>query len=140
MILACYFIEFFYGYALNQNVVCACHIEKLGGKITVHVFFYKYFVNHEVDTGVSGDVADRMGLMMKDIAQNIQVTAITHLPQVAAKGSAHFKVYKEDDEHATHTRIRRLSQEERIEELAVMLSGSKVDDAAKANAKSLLNI
>ncbi len=94
----------------------------------------------EVDTGVSGDVADRMGLMMKDIAQNIQVTAITHLPQVAAKGSAHFKVYKEDDEHATHTRIRRLSQEERIEELAVMLSGSKVDDAAKANAKSLLNI
>lgn len=93
----------------------------------------------EVDTGVSGDVANRMGLMMKDIAQNIQVTAITHLPQVAAKGDVHFKVYKEDDEHATHTRIRRLSHEERIDELAVMLSGSKVDDAAKANARSLLN-
>lgn len=94
----------------------------------------------EVDTGVSGDVANRMGLMMKDIARNIQVTAITHLPQVAAKGDAHFKVYKEDDEHATHTRIRRLAPEERVEELAVMLSGSKVDDAAKANARSLLNI
>ncbi len=93
----------------------------------------------EVDTGVSGDVANRMGSMMQSIASSIQVMAITHLPQVAAKGNAHFKVYKQDDEHSTHTRIRRLSHDERIDELAVMLSGSKVDDAARANALSLLN-
>ncbi len=93
----------------------------------------------EVDTGVSGDVANRMGKMMLDISRNIQVMAITHLPQVASKGSSHFKVYKEDDEHSTHTYIRRLTSEERIDELAVMLSGSKVDEAARANAKSLLN-
>lgn len=92
----------------------------------------------EVDTGVSGDVANRMGQMMLDISSNIQVMAITHLPQVAAKGVAHYKVYKEDDEHSTHTYIRRLTDNERIDELAVMLSGSKVDEAARANARSLL--
>lgn len=92
----------------------------------------------EVDTGVSGDVANRMGQMMLDISDSIQVMAITHLPQVAAKGAAHFKVYKEDDDQSTHTYIRRLTDSERIDELAVMLSGSKVDEAARANAKSLL--
>lgn len=92
----------------------------------------------EVDTGVSGDVANRMGQMMKDISKNIQVMAITHLPQVAAKGNSHYKVYKEDDEAATYTRIKKLSAAERIDELAVMLSGSKVDEAARANAESLL--
>lgn len=94
----------------------------------------------EVDTGVSGDVANRMGAMMQDISRNIQVITITHLPQVAAKGNAHFKVYKEDDDEATHTRIRELNADDRVDELAVMLSGSKVDKAARANARSLLNI
>lgn len=94
----------------------------------------------EVDTGVSGDVANRMGAMMQDISRNIQVITITHLPQVAAKGNAHFKVYKEDDDEATHTRIRELNADDRMDELAVMLSGSKVDEAARANARSLLNI
>lgn len=94
----------------------------------------------EVDTGVSGDVANRMGAMMQDISRNIQVITITHLPQVAAKGNAHFKVYKEDDDEATHTRIRELNADNRVDELAVMLSGSKVDEAARANARSLLNI
>ena len=94
----------------------------------------------EVDTGVSGDVANRMGQMMLDISKNIQVMAITHLPQVAAKGAAHYKVYKEDDAHSTHTYIRRLTDSERVDELAVMLSGSKVNEAARANAKSLLNL
>lgn len=94
----------------------------------------------EVDTGVSGDVANRMGAMMQDISHNIQVITITHLPQVAAKGNAHFKVYKEDDDEATHTRIRELNADDRVDELAVMLSGSKVDEAARANARSLLNI
>lgn len=94
----------------------------------------------EVDTGVSGDIANRMGAMMQDISRNIQVITITHLPQVAAKGNAHFKVYKEDDDEATHTRIRELNADDRVDELAVMLSGSKVDEAARANARSLLNI
>lgn len=94
----------------------------------------------EVDTGVSGDVANRMGQLMKSISENIQVTAITHLPQVASKGNAHYKVYKEDDDTSTHTRIKLLTDEERVDELAVMLSGSTVNEAARANARSLLNL
>lgn len=93
----------------------------------------------EIDTGVSGDVANRMGAMMRDIARNIQVTAITHLPQVAAKGESHYKVYKEDDEDATHTRIALLTPEQRVEALAAMLGGDHVGDAAMANARALLN-
>ncbi|WP_289769334.1 DNA repair protein RecN [Muribaculum intestinale] len=93
----------------------------------------------EIDTGVSGDVANRMGLMMRDISRSIQVMAITHLPQVAALGNAHYKVYKIDDEDATHTHIRQLDREQRIDEIAVMLSGSTVDAAARANALSLLS-
>lgn len=92
----------------------------------------------EVDTGVSGDVANRMGQMMRTIAADRQVIAITHLPQVAAKGACHFKVYKEDDDVATHTRIRRLTDTERRSELAVMLSGSATDATALATADSLL--
>lgn len=92
----------------------------------------------EVDTGVSGDVANRMGTMMQQISENLQVITITHLPQVAAKGESHYKVYKEDDTFTTHTRIRRLTDEERIGELALMLSGSADDEAAIANAKSLI--
>lgn len=93
----------------------------------------------EIDTGVSGDVANRMALMMKDISESIQVTTITHLPQVAAKGDTQYKVYKEDDENSTHTRIRQLSDEERIDAIAEMLSGSTVDEAARQAAKSLIN-
>ncbi len=92
----------------------------------------------EIDTGVSGDVAARMGDMMRSISRSIQVTAITHLPQVAAKGDSHFRVYKEDDEHATHTRIAPLDEEERVSAIASMLGGSEVDPAALAAAKSLL--
>ncbi|MCH5345904.1 MAG: DNA repair protein RecN [Muribaculaceae bacterium] len=93
----------------------------------------------EIDTGVSGDVASRMGRMMLDLSANIQVTAITHLPQVAARGVSHFKVYKEDDEHSTHTRISRLDDDARVDEIAVMLSGSSVSPEARANALALLN-
>ncbi len=92
----------------------------------------------EIDTGVSGDVANRMGEMMQSIAENIQVMTITHLPQVAAKGAHHYKVFKEDDDQSTLTRIKKLNADERIDELAVMLSGSVTDEAARANARSLL--
>ena len=94
----------------------------------------------EIDTGVSGEIADKMGDMMLDISKEVQVIAITHLPQVAAKGVTHFKVYKEDDEQRTNTRLALLVGESRINEIAVMLSGSKVEEAAVANAKSLLNM
>ncbi|MDE6371839.1 MAG: DNA repair protein RecN, partial [Duncaniella sp.] len=92
----------------------------------------------EVDTGVSGDVANRMASMMKEISKSLQVTTITHLPQVAAKGDSHYKVYKEDDEHSTHTRIRRLTAAERVNAIAEMLGGDTVDQAAIQAAKSLL--
>ena len=93
----------------------------------------------EVDTGVSGDVANRMGDMMSHTAHNIQVIAITHLPQVAAKGSCHFKVFKEDDDEATHTRIYQLNENERVCELALMLSGDKNNTTAQATARNLLS-
>ena len=94
----------------------------------------------EVDTGVSGDVASRMGEMMHNISRNIQVIAITHLPQVAAKGDWQYKVYKEDDDTTTQTQIKQLTTNERINEIAIMLSGSTIEDTAIANARSLLNL
>lgn len=94
----------------------------------------------EVDTGVSGDIANRMGDLMKEISSNIQVITITHLPQVAAKGDSHFKVYKQDTDVSTHTSVRRLDSNERIMEVAAMLSGDKVSEAAINNAKILLNV
>ncbi len=93
----------------------------------------------EVDTGVSGDVADKMGAMMRNMGRQIQVIAITHLPQVAAKGQQHYKVFKADDEEKTVTSIAALDYDQRVAELAVMLSGSSVDPAAVMNAKSLLD-
>ena len=93
----------------------------------------------EVDTGVSGEIARRMAEMMNGIGKKIQVITITHLPGVAAYGSRHFKVFKEDDEQSTHTRIKILDPKERIREIALMLSGSSSDEAALANAEALLN-
>ena len=92
----------------------------------------------EVDTGVSGDIADKMGNIMQDLGSKMQVFAITHLPQIAAKGSAHYFVYKEDTDERTITRIKRLTDEERINEVARMLSGASLTSAALANAKDLL--
>lgn len=93
----------------------------------------------EVDTGVSGDVADRMGRMMQSIADNLQVIAITHLPQVAAKGSHHFKVAKHDTDTSTVTEVRELTADERVGELALMLSGDSTNAAARSAATELLN-
>lgn len=93
----------------------------------------------EIDTGVSGDVANRMGEMMLGISKNIQVTAITHLPQVASKGAHQYRVYKEDDEHSTHTHIALLSDEERVRSIASMLGGAEIDETAIAAARNLLS-
>ncbi|KKY60635.1 DNA repair protein RecN [Tannerella forsythia] len=92
----------------------------------------------EIDTGVSGEIADKMADIMQDLGQKMQVITITHLPQIAAKGRAHYFVYKEDTAERTLTRIRRLTTEERVNEVARMLSGSSLTDAAVANAKALL--
>ena len=92
----------------------------------------------EIDTGVSGDIADKMGNIMQDLGSKMQVFAITHLPQIAAKGTAHYFVYKEDREDGTATQIKRLSDEERINEVARMLSGASLTKASLANAKDLL--
>ncbi len=92
----------------------------------------------EIDTGVSGEIANRIGEMMKSISKNIQVIAITHLPQVAAMGHCHYKVYKQDVGEQTITNIIELDEEQRVREIAGMLGGRVVDEAAINNAKSLL--
>lgn len=92
----------------------------------------------EVDTGVSGEIADKMGEMMHRVARDMQVIVITHLPQVAAKGDMHFKVYKTDADTRTVTHVRQLTVEDRIRELAAMISGSEVSEAALSAARALL--
>ncbi len=92
----------------------------------------------EIDTGVSGDIASKMAEMMKRISANSQVLAITHLPQIASKGDAHYKVYKTTDEHSTFTKMKELTADSRVVEIAKMLSGSKISEAALENAKTLL--
>ena len=93
----------------------------------------------EIDTGVSGGVADKMGEMILDMGHFMQVITITHLPQIASKGTSHFTVYKEERAGKTFTQIRSLSKEERITEVAKMLSAGKPTEAAIKNAKELLN-
>lgn len=92
----------------------------------------------EIDTGVSGEIAARMGKIMQRIAENVQVLSITHLPQVAAMGSEHFKVYKHTDDQRTISSIKKLSADERITEIASMMSGEKLTPEALENAKVLL--
>lgn len=94
----------------------------------------------EIDTGISGEVAANMGGIMRRMAKQRQILVITHLPQVASMGDMHYKVYKVDTEQRTETNIRLLSQEERVREIAQMLSANQVTEAAICQAKELLNI
>lgn len=94
----------------------------------------------EIDTGVSGEIADKMGEIMLDIAAHIQVIVITHLPQIAAKAKKHYKVFKIETTNTTITNIETLSEKQRIEEIAKMMSGAVITDAALDNAKHLLGI
>lgn len=95
----------------------------------------------EIDTGVSGKIAEKMADIMEEMGlQNRQVLSITHLPQIAAKGSHHYKVLKEEAENGTISHMKELNNQERIEEIAQMLSGSDITQAALANAKELLRI
>lgn len=93
----------------------------------------------EIDTGVSGEVSNRIATVMSAMSKQMQVIAITHLPQIAAKGTHHFKVYKEEINNRTVTNIKLLSKSERVSELAEMLSGKEIIDSAIVHAKQLLN-
>lgn len=100
----------------------------------------KTIIFDEIDTGVSGEVANSMGTIMKEMAAEMQIICITHLPQIASKGVAHYKVYKIEKNNVVKTEIERLSADERIVEIAQMLSGANTSDAALANARELLKM
>lgn len=93
----------------------------------------------EIDTGVSGEIADKMGEIMAGMARYMQVIAITHLPQVASRGKTHYRIYKDEAGETTQTRIELLDDNRRVQEVARMLSGSQLTDAAMKNARELLN-
>lgn len=93
----------------------------------------------EIDTGVSGEISNKMANIMQQLSKTMQVFTITHLPQIAAKGDSHFKVYKQDVNEVTQTQLKKLNPEERIVEIAQMLGGSNVSNSALEHAKQLLN-
>tara|TARA_R110001583_G_scaffold16307_5_gene66999 strand:+ start:4161 stop:5813 length:1653 start_codon:yes stop_codon:yes gene_type:complete len=93
----------------------------------------------EIDTGVSGDVSQRMADIMQKMSNNMQVITITHLPQIAAKGQQHYKVYKQDENNNIVTQLKQLSEKERVNEIAEMLSGKNISNTAIEHAKQLLN-
>ena len=107
-------------------------MEKMYSKLPTLIF-------DEIDTGVSGEIAIRMGEIMKEMSAEMQIFAITHLPQIAAKGDAHFKVAKSTIGEDTQSELKLLSEEERVVEIAQMLSGTIVSESALNHAKALLN-
>lgn len=119
-----------------------------GGEISRVMLSLKYVLSKsmalptiifdEIDTGVSGEIAAKMGAMMQNMSAHMQVLSITHLPQIASKGAHHFKVYKKDVESGTVSSIKQLNSDERIAEIAQMLSGANLTEAAINNAKELL--
>jgi len=119
-----------------------------GGELSRLMLAIKYLISNssalptivfdEIDTGVSGEIADKVGNLIKSMSQNMQVVNITHLPQVASKGERHYLVYKHSENGSVKTFIRLLNDEERILEIAKMLSGDSITDAAIENAKVLL--
>ena len=119
-----------------------------GGEISrlmlgLKVLFSEHFgistvIFDEVDTGVSGKVARAVGLKMKELANNIQVISITHLPQVASLANSHYHVSKISDNDSTKTIVKKLNKEEQIKEIAKLLSGDKVTQGALENAKELI--
>ena len=119
-----------------------------GGEISRVMMSLKYILSKsrdlptiifdEIDTGLSGDIAHKMSFMMKDMSKNMQVISISHLPQIASVGQYHYKVYKEDKDDYTVSKIKELSYDERLKEIAGMISGSVITKAAIETAKNLL--
>lgn len=142
-------VEFLFAFNKNQTLLPVKDTAS-GGEISRLMLCIKSIIARsmslptiifdEVDTGVSGDVANKIGEMMGEICKRIQVLAITHLPQVAAHAHHHLMVYKADDENSTLTHVKVLNEEEHVLEIARMLSGKDVNQAAIENAKSLIGI
>ena len=119
-----------------------------GGELSRLMLAVKYLISHaaglptvffdEIDAGVSGEIADKIGNLIKEMSASMQVINITHLPQVASKGDQHFLVYKKFGDETTNTFIRELTEDERLTEIAKMLSGDRLTEAALANARVLL--
>ncbi|MEG0948313.1 MAG: DNA repair protein RecN [Bacteroidales bacterium] len=141
-------IRFMFSANKNQTLMPVAEIAS-GGEISRLMLVIKSLIASatalptiifdEIDTGVSGEIADKMGDIMRSMSKYMQVLTISHLPQVAGKGETHFKVYKQDNEHTTSTHIIRLTEQERVEEIARMLSGSVLTEQAMDNARVLLN-
>ena len=93
----------------------------------------------EIDTGVSGTISNEIGNLMSEMSKYMQVFTITHSPQIAAKGNHHFKVFKEIDDSSTHTKIKKMDKNERVQEVAGMLSGAGLSQTALEHARQLLN-
>ena len=93
----------------------------------------------EIDTGVSGEISNKMGDIMSDMSSQMQIFVITHLPQIASKGDSHFKVFKQENEFTTSTNLIKLNHQDRIVEIAKMLEGDNISNSAVAHAKQLLN-
>lgn len=120
------------GGELSRIMLCLKSILAKGNGMPTMIF-------DEIDTGVSGSIADKMGKLILEMSKEMQIFAITHLPQIASKGLCHLLVYKEsDDSLGTRTLIKRIDGDDRIREIARMLSGTKTTEAAFANAKELL--
>ena len=120
------------GGELSRIMLCLKAILAKGSGMPTMIF-------DEIDTGVSGRIADKMGSLIKEMSEEMQIFAITHLPQIASKGECHLLVYKESDKTTgTRTLIKRIEGDERIEEIARMLSGTRTTEAALANAEELL--
>ncbi len=142
-------VQFLFSANKNRAVQPVTQIAS-GGEVSRLMLSIKSLVAHkadlptvifdEIDTGVSGEIAHRMGDIMQAMSADMQVITITHLPQIAAKGAQHYRVYKDDSGAQTQTHIERLSANERVNELAQMLSGKKITDAALKNAQELLGI
>lgn len=140
-------VEFLFSANKNRSVQSVAEIAS-GGEISRLMLAIKSLlirksdlptiIFDEIDTGVSGEIAGRMGEIMKKMSESTQVITITHLPQIAAKGNVHYRVYKDNSGIQTETFIQRLNSEERILELAQILSGKKITEAALMNAKELM--
>ena len=120
------------GGELSRLMLCISNLTSNYYKLSCLIF-------DEIDTGVSGEIADLMSEMMKNISQNKQVISVTHLPQIASKAKNHYKVFKNEMSNKTVTEIKLLNTDERVIEIAKMLSGKKVTDTSISNAKELLN-
>lgn len=140
-------IDFRFAFNKNQPLMSVGKTAS-GGEISRLILAIKAIVSEyanmptlifdEVDTGVSGEIATRMGKMMEKISRHTQIIVITHLPQVASQPGRHFCVYKEDDETSTNTNVKQLTKKERIDEIAKMLGAGAGDNAAHNNAVSLI--